>query len=171
MGSNVHVATIETRDVGVRLDLSEGRAHDAALDILGAYKLTGNFHVNLEVVLKSMGCTDDITFEVAPKSSLLRSSGRRRVVFRPSRTVEIGRFDALMRSISDRIAFREQQPLWQRLLRWSSLHRAILSEVVRSLARSVARPFYAAPDCRSAGRWPLCRAYVVSPLPVSNSYV
>jgi hypothetical protein len=34
------------------LHLSKSRAYDAALEILGTYKLTGNFHVNLEIVLK-----------------------------------------------------------------------------------------------------------------------
>src|SRR5580692_2173796 len=44
------------------LDLSASRAHDAALDILGAYKLTGNFHINLEIVFKELGVFDQVTY-------------------------------------------------------------------------------------------------------------
>src|ERR1019366_4227450 len=50
------------------LDLSASRAHDAALDILGVYKLTGNFHINLEIVLKDLAVFDKVTYEIEPES-------------------------------------------------------------------------------------------------------
>ena len=52
------------------IDLSKSRANDAALRILRAYKLTGNFHVNLEIILKHLGAVGDVICEVAPMSTL-----------------------------------------------------------------------------------------------------
>jgi hypothetical protein len=45
------------------LDLSESRAHGCALQILRAYKLTGIFHVNCEIVLKDLAVFDKVTYE------------------------------------------------------------------------------------------------------------
>ena len=41
--------TLDARNVGQTLELSESRTYDAALETLGAYKLTGNFPVDLEI--------------------------------------------------------------------------------------------------------------------------
>src|SRR5262244_973051 len=46
------------------LDLSKSRADDAVLDILRAHKLTGNFHVNLEIFLKAIGVFDKVTYQI-----------------------------------------------------------------------------------------------------------
>jgi hypothetical protein len=58
--------TLEDRNIKDTLDLSETRAYDAALDILAAHKLTGNFRVNLEIVLKDIGAFDKVTYEIKP---------------------------------------------------------------------------------------------------------
>src|SRR5262245_12759832 len=46
---------VEDGNIERRVHLSESRAYDGALDILGAHKLTSNFHLNLELVLKNLG--------------------------------------------------------------------------------------------------------------------
>ena len=50
------------------LDLSESRAHDCALDILQAYKLSDNFPINLQIVLTDLGAFADVAFVIEPKS-------------------------------------------------------------------------------------------------------
>src|SRR2546430_3072835 len=62
-------ANIRGGDIGQTIDLSASRAYDSALEILGAYKLTGNFHLNLEIVLKDIDAFDRVTFEIEPRSS------------------------------------------------------------------------------------------------------
>src|SRR5271155_1546739 len=52
------------RNISERLELSESRAYDSALSILGAYKLTGNFATELEIVLRDLGILDKITYEI-----------------------------------------------------------------------------------------------------------
>jgi hypothetical protein len=52
------------------LDLSRSRTHDAVLDILKACKLSGNFHSNLETVLKDMGVFDMLSYQVEPHPAL-----------------------------------------------------------------------------------------------------
>jgi hypothetical protein len=94
------------------LDLSKSRAYDAALDILGAYKLTGNFHINLEIVLKSLGAFDKVTFEVEPKAKLPYHPDCRHVVFRPSANLPLDRFGEIIRSIEARIGFDAAPPWW-----------------------------------------------------------
>ena len=63
------------------LELSELRTYDAALETLGAYKLTGHFPTELEIVLKDLRVLDKITFDIKPKSPL---SDCRHVEFRPT---------------------------------------------------------------------------------------
>jgi len=92
------------------LDLSKSQAYDAALDILGAYKLTGNFHINLESVLKSLGAFDKVTFEVEPKAKLPYHPDCRHVVFRPSANLPLDRFGEIIRSIEARIGFDVARP-------------------------------------------------------------
>jgi hypothetical protein len=85
------------------LELSKSRTYDCALDILGAYKLTNNFHVNLEIVLKDLNALDDLTFDIEPKPALGFHSDRRRVVFRRNRNIGANRFGAALQSINERI--------------------------------------------------------------------
>jgi hypothetical protein len=85
------------------LDLSKSRTYDAALDILGAYKLTGNFHTNLEIVLKNIGAFDQVTFEPEPNAKLLHHPDCRRVVFRSNPEVRADRFSEIIRSLQARI--------------------------------------------------------------------
>ena len=79
------------------LDLSESRAYDSALEILGAYKLTGNFHTNLEIVLKDLGAFDSVTFEIEPKSKLALDPDCWHVVFRPHEGARSDGFSEIMR--------------------------------------------------------------------------
>jgi hypothetical protein len=97
------------------LDLSASRAYDCALEILGAHKLTGNFHVNLEIVLKDIGALDKVTFEVEPSSQLFHATDCRHVLFRPGRNVHMRQFDDIMRSLRRRIGFDATSPWWARL--------------------------------------------------------
>ena len=99
------------------LDLSASRAHECALDILGAYKLTGNFHINLEIVLKDLGAFDKVTYEIESETLLPFHSDRRHVVFWPNENVHIDRFGEIMRSVTGRIGFDATLPWWGRLFR------------------------------------------------------
>lgn len=94
------------------LELSECRAYDRALEIRHAYKLTGNFPVDLEIVLRDLGVLDQVTFEIKPKSWL---SDCRRVEFRAGHDVKPLRFGEIMHSIVGRIGFDPAQPVWARL--------------------------------------------------------
>jgi hypothetical protein len=85
------------------LDLSKSRAYDAALEILGAYKLTGNFHVNLEIVLGALGARNEVTFEVRP--GLTCHPDCRHVELRANANVSADRFREIIRSVGVRLAF------------------------------------------------------------------
>ena len=102
------------RNINCMLDLSESRAYDCSLEILGAYKLTGDFPVDLEIVLKDLGVLDKVTYEIKPKSL---PSNRRQVVFWPNDNVHMERFGEIMRSIQKRIGFDATLPWWERLFR------------------------------------------------------
>jgi hypothetical protein len=94
------------------LDLSKSRAYDAALEILGAYKLTGNFHVNLEIVLKDLRAFKKVTFDVEPTAKLPYHPDCRHVVFRPNANVSMDRFHEIIGSIKERIGFDAALPWW-----------------------------------------------------------
>jgi hypothetical protein len=96
------------------LDLSRSRAHDAALDILKAYKLSGNFHGNLETVLKDMGVCDLVTYQVELNPRLAFPDCRS-VVFTPNEDLPDDTFGEIIRSIKARIGF--ETPWWVGLLR------------------------------------------------------
>ena len=98
------------------LDLSAARAHDCALDILGAYKLTGNFCVNLEIVLKDLDAFDKVTYEIEPETLLPFHADCRHVEFSPGEDVPTDRFNEIMRSLAGRIGFDATLPWWRRLL-------------------------------------------------------
>jgi hypothetical protein len=104
----------DTREISRTLDLSESRTYDAALDSLAAYKLTGNFLVNLEIVLKDLRVFDKVTFEIMPKTLL---SDCRHVEFRPACHVHRDRFDEIIRPIRNRIGVEAATPFWAKLLR------------------------------------------------------
>jgi outer membrane translocation and assembly module TamA len=98
------------------LDLSQSRAHDAALDILGAYKLTGNFHVNLEIVLKDIGVLDKVRYEIKSNPKLSYYRDCRHVVFKPNENVPNEMFGEIIKSIKARIGF--DAPWWVSLLKF-----------------------------------------------------
>jgi hypothetical protein len=109
-GDPVQAARLPSRG----LDLSRSRTHYAALDILRAYKLSGNFHANLETVLKDIGVFDKVTYQIDP-SPTLSWPDRRHVVFRANENMPRDMFENIIRSIAVRIGFDE--PWWSRLLR------------------------------------------------------
>ena len=101
-----------SENISQTLELSELRTYDAALETLGAYKLTGNFPTELEIVLKDLRVLDEVTFEIKPKSPL---SDCRHVEFRPTDKVHRDRFVEIMRTIEKRIGADSTQPWWMRL--------------------------------------------------------
>lgn len=102
----------DSRNISQALELSEARTYDAALETLGAYKLTGNFPTELEIVLKDLRVLDKVTFDIKPKSPL---SDCRHVEFRPTDKVHRDRFAEIMRTIEKRIGADSTQPWWMRL--------------------------------------------------------
>ena len=102
----------DSRNLSQTLALSEVRTYDAALETLGAYKLTGNFPTELEIVLKDLRVLDKVTFDIKPKSPL---SDCRHVEFRPTDKVHRDRFTEIMRSVKKRIGADSTQPWWVRL--------------------------------------------------------
>jgi hypothetical protein len=100
------------RDIRQTLDLSELRTYDAALETLGAYKLTGHFPTELEIVLKDLRVLDKVSFEIKPKSPL---SDCRHVEFRPTDKVHRDRFIEIMRTVKKRIGTDSTRPWWIRL--------------------------------------------------------
>jgi hypothetical protein len=90
------------------LDLCQTRTYDWALTTLGAYKLTGNFPAELEIVLRDFGVLDEVTYEIAPKklSSLLSSV--RHVTFWANANVRDERFREIMHLINSRIGVRRR---------------------------------------------------------------
>ncbi len=102
----------DSRSISQTLELSEARTYDAALETLGAYKLTGNFPTELEIVLKDLRVLDKVTFDIKPKSPL---SDCRHVEFRPTDKVHRDRFVEIMRTVEKRIGADSAQPWWMRL--------------------------------------------------------
>jgi hypothetical protein len=95
------------------LELSESRTYDRALETLCAYKLTGNFPTELEIVLRDMRVLGKVTFEIKPK---LRWSDCRQVEFRPKAEVRRDHFDDILRLIKNELGSIEQKPFWTKLL-------------------------------------------------------
>ena len=102
----------DSRNISQTLELSEMRTYDAALETLGAYKLTGHFPTELEIVLKDLRVLDKVTFDIKPKSPL---SDCRHVEFRPTDRVHGDRFIEVMRTVQKRIGAYSTQPWWMRL--------------------------------------------------------
>jgi len=92
------------------LELSQSRVYDYALNILDAYKLSGNFAVDLEIVLKDLGVFGDVMFAIKPKSFL---SDCRHVEFFPKARVHRTRFGQIVRTIESCVGY--EPGLWQRL--------------------------------------------------------
>ena len=102
----------DSRSISQTLELSELRTYDAALETLGAYKLTGHFPTELEIVLKDLRVLEQVTFDIKPKSPL---SDCRHVEFRPTDKVHRDRFVEIMRTVRKRIGANSTQPWWMRL--------------------------------------------------------
>jgi hypothetical protein len=99
------VAPARSTSPSAALDLSKSRAYDASLEILGAYKLTGNFYVNLEIVLGALGARNEVTFDVQPAARLPYHPDCRRVELRAKPNVSPHRFDEIVQSVKARLAF------------------------------------------------------------------
>jgi hypothetical protein len=108
-------ATIADRSIEHALDLSESRAYDCVLEILEAHKLTGNFHVNLEIILKHLGALDDVSFEIEPRSYLAHHPNCRHVAFTPKPGVHAERFTEILQSLKARIGFDPARSWWRRV--------------------------------------------------------
>jgi hypothetical protein len=104
--------SLDNSGVAETLDLSASRTYDCAVEIRHAYKLTGNFCVDLEIVLDDLGVLDQVTFEAKPKSLL---SDCREVEFRPKHHVPAERLAEILCSISSRIGADPTPRLWARL--------------------------------------------------------
>src|SRR5260370_15714874 len=104
VGRSEHPAT-RSASLPCALDLSKSRAHDAVLDILRAYKLTGNFHVNLEIVLKDIGVFDKGTYQIERNPTLSYCQDCRHVVFKSNENVPNDMFGEITRSIKARLGF------------------------------------------------------------------
>ena len=115
MRNETRIAVEDTRTEQA-LDVSASAAYDCALDILKAYKLTGNLHVNLEIILNDMGAAKELTFDIAPKHWLGFCRDCRRVAFRRKETVSADRFSRIMRSLSDRIGLDAERSWWRSFL-------------------------------------------------------
>ncbi len=101
-----------TDGTSITLELSQSRTYDAALEALGAYKLTGNFPTELEIVLRDMRVLDMVTFEIKPNMAF---AGRREVEFRPAAKVRPHNFFEVMRLVKKRLGTDAHQSWWLRL--------------------------------------------------------
>ncbi len=134
---------IETADAGSQsevqpscmIDLSKSRTSDAALKILRAYKLTGNFHVNLEIILKNLGAFDEVTCEIAPISRLPYHPDCRHVTFRASNNVGAERFTEIIRCLDAWIGF-DSRHWWFGLQRRCPQSRHIADQAERADSKS-----------------------------------
>jgi hypothetical protein len=131
------------------LDLSKSRAHEAVLDILRAYKLTGNFHVNLEIVLKDIGVFDKVAYQIERNQNLSYSQDCRHVVFKPNGNIPDEMFGEIVKSIKARIGY--DAPWWARLFR-AFREKVDLPGVIGRLGRATESPRLAV--ARSPGQSP-----------------
>jgi hypothetical protein len=115
MRDEPRIAVEDTR-MEQALDVSASAAYDCALDILKAYKLTGNLYVNLEIIINDMGNSKELTFDIAPTRWLGFRWDCRRVVFRRKETVSADQFRRIMRSLADCIGLDAKRSWW-----WSFL--------------------------------------------------
>jgi hypothetical protein len=111
MRAHTHMP-LEDAGIEQALDLSKSRAYDCALDILEAHKLTDNFQINVEILLKDIGASNELTFEIAPPPGLGLHSDCRHVVFRSNANVSADSFTAIMRSIKERIGVDARRTWW-----------------------------------------------------------
>jgi hypothetical protein len=109
-----HIKATRHHAQSYALDLSRSRTHDAVLDILNAYKLSGNFHGNLEIVLKDMGVFDMVSYQIESNPALALPDCRH-VVFTLNENVPGDRFDDVIATIKERIGFHA--PWWVKQLR------------------------------------------------------
>jgi hypothetical protein len=96
------------------LELSASRAYDRAVEALGAYKLTGNFVVDLEIVLKNLRVHDKVRYCIRPKTFL---SDRRLVEFYAKDRVADLTFRDAVRRIRNEVGSEPPATIWTRIFR------------------------------------------------------
>ena len=79
--------------------------------------MTGNFHINLEIVLKELGVFGKVAYTIEPETPLPFRPDCRHVAFRPDPSVDTDTFSYIMRAITDRIGFDATLSWWGRLFR------------------------------------------------------
>jgi hypothetical protein len=148
LGRSERPAT-QSSSLSCALDLSKSRAHDAVLDILRVYKLTGNFHVNLAIVLKDIGVFDKVRYQIErnPKLSYYRDC--RHVVFKPNENVSNDMFGEIIKSIKARIGF--DVPWWSRLVRWHLPLSPVMAGLVPATPIILPPPYHPAQAAEGRG--------------------
>jgi hypothetical protein len=94
------------------LEISQSRVYDYALNVLHAYKLSGNFTADLEIVLKDLGLFDEVTFTIKPKSFL---SDCRHVEFLPKAELQRARFRQIVHAIESCVGYEPDSSVWTRM--------------------------------------------------------
>jgi hypothetical protein len=102
-------ASADSQDRSRTLAISKSRTYDAALTILHAYKLTGDFPTELEIVLRALGVLDNITYRILPKKYLFQSEG---VTFWPKPHISDEAFQKILNAISHHIGSDMTRPWW-----------------------------------------------------------
>ncbi len=149
-GATLQVQTAEGRAASQAaqpsciIDLSKSRANDAALRILEAYKLTGNFHVNLEIILKHLGAFGEIIYEIAPMSALPYHPDCRHVTFRANETIGTDRFNEITTRLDAWIGL-DAKHWWFGSPRRHLQSRNVSDQPERAIARKLCRQ-----ACKSA---------------------
>jgi hypothetical protein len=100
---------------GIILEISKRLTYDLVLVILHAYKLTGHFPTELEIVLKHLGATDKVFYEIKPKKAFSDSYP---VMFWPKPGLSAGDFQQVIDLINDKVGACAAAPWWARLLGW-----------------------------------------------------
>jgi hypothetical protein len=94
------------------LDLSRSRIRHAARQVVGRRESAGNFHLDIETVLKDLGAFAHVSFAVEPVGRLPCHPDCRHVVFRPNGDVSVDRFRGIMRAVKARAEFDARRPWW-----------------------------------------------------------
>jgi hypothetical protein len=105
-------SNIGNENVSDILEISASRTYDCALEILGAYKLAGNFPLDLEIVLKHLGVLGQVTFEIKPRSIF---SDCRRVEFLAGDNIDADQFRNMLRRIESLTGCDSAPSSWTRL--------------------------------------------------------
>jgi hypothetical protein len=107
------------------LEISQSRVYDYALNVLNAYKLSGNFTADLEIVLKDLGLFDEVSFTIKPKPFL---SDCRHVEFLPKTEVQRARFRQIVHAIESCVGYEPASSVWTRLFQAARYRRQAVKQ-------------------------------------------